>query len=172
MKSKDNKSTLFQYIIEFIMEDYDRKLLTFMPYFELFTKMQITLIQESYNSLKDKFKSVEALKRMLNTKKEEIDEDDKTEEFLSGFYDHASKTIKFVGEKIDAITVQYEEISKFLGLKNVDIEKFIVIMREFYLKTVEALKIYKDKKEKEEKLKQLEEEKNKKNKSTKSKKKK
>ena len=66
MKSKDNKSTLFQYIIEFIMEDYDRKLLNFMPYFELFTKMQITLIQESYNSLKDKFKSVEALKRMLN----------------------------------------------------------------------------------------------------------
>ena len=168
MKSKDNKSTLFQYIIEFIMEDYDRKLLTFMPYFELFTKMQITLVQESYNSLKDKFKSVEALKRMLETKKKEMDEDDKTEEFLNGFYDHAKKTINFVGEKIDAITSQYEDISKFLGLKNVDIEKFIVIMREFYLKTVEALKIYKDKKEKEEKLKQLEEEKNKKNKSTKS----
>lgn len=169
MKSKDNKSTLFQYIIEFIMDEVDRKILNFMPFFELFNKMQITLIQESYNSLKDKFKSVEALKKMLETKKDDIDEDDKTEEFLSGFYDHANKTIKFVGEKIDAITVQYEEISKFLGLKNVDIEKFIVIMREFYLKTVEALKIYKDKKAKEEKLKKLEEDKNKKNKSKKKK---
>ena len=101
---------------------------------------------------------------MLETKKDEIDEDDKTEEFLGGFYDHANKTIKFVGEKIDAIEVQFKDISKFFGLKNVDIEKFIVIMREFYLKTFEALKIYREKKAKEEKLKQLEEEKNKKNK--------
>ena len=44
------------------------------------------------------------------------------------------------------------------------LEKFVVVMREFYKKTVEALKLYKDKKEKEEKLKKLEEEKNKKNK--------
>ena len=50
---------------------------------------------------------------MLDTKKDDIDEDDKTEEFLGGFFDHANKTIKFVGEKIDAITVQYEDISKF-----------------------------------------------------------
>ena len=135
-----------------------------MPYLELFDKMQITLIQESYNGLKDKFQSVEALKKMLDTKKDEIDEDDKTEEFLKGFYDHASKTIKFVGEKIDAIAVQFEDISKFLGLKKMDLEKFVVVMREFYKKTVEALKLYKDKKEKEEKLKKLEEEKNKKNK--------
>jgi len=159
MKSKDNKSTLLQYIIEFIMEEVDRKILNFMPFFELFNKMQITLINESYNSLKEKFKSVEALKNMLDTKKDEMDEDDKTEEFLAGFYDHASKTIKFVGEKIDAITVQYEDISKFLNLKKMDIEKFIAIMRDFYLKTFEALKVYKEKKAKEEKKKQDEEKK-------------
>ena len=146
------------------MEEVDRKLLNFMPYFELFNKMQITLIQESYNSLKEKFKSVEALKKMLETKKDEIDEDDKTEEFLGGFYEHANKTIKFVGEKIDAIEVQFKDISKFFALKNMDIEKFIIVMREFYLKTFEALKLYREKKAKEEKLKQLEEEKNKKNK--------
>jgi hypothetical protein len=35
--------------------------------------------------LKDKFKSVEPLKKMLETKKDDIDEDNKTEEFLSGF---------------------------------------------------------------------------------------
>ena len=87
---------------------------------------------------------------MLDTKKDDIDEDDKTEEFLGGFFDHANKTIKFVGEKIDAITVQYEDISKFLGLKKMDIEKFILIMREFYTKTFEALKLYKEKKAKEE----------------------
>ena len=159
MKSKDNKTTLLQYIIEYIMEDLDRKILNFMPFFELFNKMQITLINESYNSLKDKFKAVEALKNMVETKKDEMDEDDKTEEFLAGFYDHANKTIKFVGEKIDAITVQFEDISKFLNLKKMDIEKFIVVMREFYLKTFEALKLYKEKKAKEEKRKQEEEKK-------------
>jgi hypothetical protein len=44
MKSKDNKTTLLQYIIEFIMEEVDRKILNFMPFFELFNKKQITLI--------------------------------------------------------------------------------------------------------------------------------
>ena len=151
------------------MDDVDKTILNFMPFFELFNKMQITLIQESYNSLKDKFQNVEALKKMLETKKDDMDEDDKTEEFLKGFYDHANKTIKFVGEKIDAINVQYEDICKFLGLKKMDIEKFVNIMREFYLKTMEGLKWYKDKKAKEEKLKKMEEEK--KNKTNKKKKK-
>ena len=159
MKSKDNKCTLLQYIVEFIMDEVDKSILNFMPFFELFDKMQIALIQESYNGLKEKFQSVEALKNMLDTKKDDMDEEDKTEEFLSGFYDHANKTIKFVGEKIDAINEQYEDISKFLGLKKMDIEKFVGIMREFYKKTIEALKLYKEKLAKQEKLKKLEEKK-------------
>ena len=61
MKSKNNKTTLFQYIIEFIMEEVDKTILNFMSYFELFNKMQITLINESYKSLKEAFKSVEGL---------------------------------------------------------------------------------------------------------------
>lgn len=122
--------------------------------------MQITLVQESFNSLKDKFSSVEALNKMLQTNKD-LDEDDKTKEFLDGFYSHASKTIKFVEEKIAAIDVQFNDISKFLFLKKLDIEKFVGIMREFYKKTCEALKTYKEKKQKEEKLKALKDDKNK-----------
>ena len=110
MKSKDNKVTLFQYIINTIMEE-DKKILNFMQYLQSFEKMQIELINQSFNSLKDKFKSVEILKKFITNKKEELDEDDKTEEFLNGFYDHASKTIKFVEEKIANIDVQYQSIS-------------------------------------------------------------
>ena len=66
-----------------------------------------------------------------------------------------------VGEKIDVITVQYEDITKFLGLKKMDIEKFILIMREFYMKTFEALKSCKERKVKEEKWRQNKEEQNK-----------
>jgi diaphanous 1 len=153
MKSKDNKTTLLQYIVEFIMEEVDKTLLNFMPYLELFNKMQIALIQESYNGLKDKFKRVEVLKNMLDEKRDEIEEEDKTEEFLGGFYDHASKSIKLVGEKIDEISVKYEDVCKYLGLKQMEIGKFIALMREFYLKTFEALKIYKERKEKEDKKK-------------------
>ena len=38
MKSKYNKTTLFQYIIEFIMEEVDKTILNFMSYFELLMK--------------------------------------------------------------------------------------------------------------------------------------
>ena len=159
-KSKDNKTTLLQYIVEFIMEEVDRNILNFMPYFKLFERMQISLVQESFNSLKDKFQSVEALNKMLQTNKD-LDEQDKTKEFLDGFYDHANKTIKFIEEKIAAIDLQFNDISKFLTLKNIDLEKFIAIMREFYLKTFEAIRLYKEKKTKEEKLKQLKDDKDK-----------
>ena len=43
-----------------------------------------------------------------------------------------------------------------------DLEKFILIMREFYKKTIEALKVYKEKIAKEEKQKKAEEDKKKK----------
>ena len=104
--------------------------------------------------MKEKFQSVENLKKI---KKEDLDEDDRTEEFLKGFYDHASKTIKFIGEKIDAINTQYDDIVKFFGLKKIELEKFVILMREFYLKTMEGLKAYKDKKAKEEKMRKQEE---------------
>ena len=158
MKSKDNKITLFQFIINTIMDE-DKKTLNFMQYLKSFEKMQMASIQESFNSLKEKFKSVEILKKYVTDKKGEIDEDDKTEEFLNGFYDHASKTIKFVEEKIANISVQYESVSKYLALKKTDLDKFIVLMRELYVKMIAALKTYMENKDKEEKLKKLEEKK-------------
>ena len=130
-----------------------------MQYLQSFEKMQITSIQESFNSLKEKFKSVEVLKKFITDKKEEIDEDDRTEDFLNGFYEHASKTIKFVEEKIANISVQFESVSKYLGLKNKDLDKFVAIMRELYLKMVAALKTYMENKAREEKLKKLEQKK-------------
>ena len=158
MKSKDNKITLFQFIINSIMEE-DKKILNFMQYLQSFEKMQIALINESFNSLKEKFKSVEVLKNFVKNKKEELDEDDKTEEFLAGFYDHACKTIKFVEEKIGNIEVQYEGVSKYLALQKMDLDKFVGIMRDLYLKMVAALKTYMEMKAKEEKLKKLEQKK-------------
>ena len=158
MKSKDNKITLFQFIINTIMDE-DKITLNFMQHLKCFEKMQITLIQESFNSLKERFKNVEILKKFVTDKKDEIDEDDKTEEFLNGFYDHASKTIKFVEEKIGNISVQYESVAKYLALKKMDLDKFVVVLRELYIKMIAALKTYMENKAKEEKLKKLEQKK-------------
>ena len=128
MKSKDNKTTLFQYIINIIIEE-DKQKLNFIQYLQSFEKMQISSIQESFNSLKEKFKSVEVLKKFITDKKKEIDEDDRTEDFLNSFYEHASKTIKFLEEKIANISVQFESVSKYLGLNDIDLDKFVAIMR-------------------------------------------
>ena len=62
-------------------------------------------------------------------------------------------------EKIANIDVQYENISKYYGLKKMDMDKFVGIIRELYLKMVAALKTYMENKAKEEKLKKLEQKK-------------
>ena len=150
MKSLDNKSTLLQYKVEKIMEENDKIILSFKPYLELFNRMEITEVQKSYNSLKENFKSVETLQKFVEKPNDEMDEDDKTEEFLGRFYDHANKTIKLLEEKMDSMYKKYNDIAKFLGLKNIDIEEFILIMKEFCLKIFEAVKLYNEKKSKKE----------------------
>ena len=70
---------------------------------------------------------------------------------MKGFYEHANKTIKLVEKKINAINVEYENISKYLRLKNIDIEKFISILKVFYRKIFEALELYRSNKELEDK---------------------
>ena len=110
-----------------------------MPNLELFDKIQIKRVKELYNSLKDNFESVETLKKMLETNKD-IDEDDKTEEFLKGFYTNANKCIQLINEKYYSFNSQYKDLSELLGLNKVNIEEFISIMIELRSKIVEALK--------------------------------
>ena len=145
IKTKDNKMSQFRYIIEYIMKNLDSKFFNFMPSLEIFTKMNLDSITEKYESIKEKYKSVEILKKMLEKKGDDLDEDDKTKEFLDGFYDHAKKIIKLIGEKFESISIQYEELSKVFGLKKIDIKTFISLMKELYLKTYEVIKLYKDK---------------------------
>ena len=44
-------------------------------------------------------------------------------------------------------------------MENIDLDKFVAIMRELYLKMIDALKTYMENKEREEKLKKLEQKK-------------
>lgn len=144
MKTKDNKISQFRYIIEYIMKNLDSKVLNFMPMLEVFTKMNLDTLTEEYESLKEKFKNVEILKKWLEEEKD-FDEDDKTEEFLDAFYNEAKPTIQFLGQRYNGISTLYENLSEDFGLKKIDIKTFISLMKELYLKTIEVIKLYKDK---------------------------
>ena len=158
MKSKDNKINLLQYIVNFIMDDLKKpEILDIIPFLQLFEKMQMIAINESFNALKKNFASVESLKSKIEAKKDELEEDDKTQEFLASFYDHAKKTIDFIEEKIKNIDEKFQELVKFFGEdpKKMTLDVFINIFKTFYMNLFQALKNYKELKTKEEKLKEL-----------------
>lgn len=163
-KSKDNKLSLLQYIVNFIMDDLKKpEYLDIIPFLQLFEKMQMVAINESFNGLKKSFSSVENLKKKIEEKKDELEEDDKTEEFLGTFYDHAQKTVNFIEEKINSIETKFKDIVKFFGEDpaKFTLDVFINIFKAFYLNLFAALKTYKEQKTKEEKLKELKEKKKK-----------
>ena len=136
MKSNNGEGKHFQNIIR---DKVGKNMLSFMSNLELFDTIQIKRVKELYNSLKDNFESVETLKKMLETNKD-LDEDDKTEEFLKGFYTDANKYIQLINENYYSIKSQYKDISELIGLNKANIEEFISIMIELRSKIVEALK--------------------------------
>ena len=148
-KSKDNKLSLLQYVVNFIMDDLKKpEYLDIIPFLQLFEKMQMVAINESFNGLKKSFSSVENLKKKIEEKKDELEEDDKTEEFLGTFYDHAQKTVNFIEEKINSIETKFKDIVKFFGEEpsKFTLDVFINIFKAFYLNLVAALKTYKEQK--------------------------
>lgn len=151
MKSNNGEYKIFQYTNQFIKEIIRKNFISFMNNLELFDKIQISKIKELFNSFKSDFKSVEILKKMIETDKDELDEEDKTEKFLKDFYDDAKHYIGLFENTLDSINTSYKNLSKVLGLDNMDIEKFISIMRELHSKMVDGLKIYNNKKVIEEK---------------------
>ena len=110
-------------------------------------------IIESYKEVSNKFKEVTDLKNKIEKKKDELDPEDKSEEFLNEFYPHAQKTITYLDQKIKAIEEKYTELIKFFGedAKSCPLEKFVLIFKTLYNELMNALKKYKEDKEKKEK---------------------
>ena len=117
-----------------------------MEVIQNFETINLNLIKDSINFLDEKFKNVEVLNNMVIKKKEEMDDEDKTEEFLNSFYKQAKETLNNLRKKRTTIYHTYDEISEFLGLKYVTkgnligIEQFISIMKEFFKKQKKNLK--------------------------------
>ena len=145
MKAKDNKTNILQYAIETLLKNDLKFFNHFEKNFQKFESFNLNLIKNDITLLDEKFKNVQILKNMVNTEKEIMEDDDKTEIFLLSFYEHANKCLNLLKELTVKINKEYNEVSEYLGLKyvneenSISLENFIEIMKEFYIKTSKIL---------------------------------
>ena len=117
VKSKDNKTTLLQYIIIYINDELQKnKLFDIMKNLENFDNLQFQSIIELNKDLNMKFNDVKNLKNLVEKKKDELNEGDKSFEFLEDFYEDAEKNIEVINKKIEGIEIMYKnEVVKYFA---------------------------------------------------------
>ena len=146
MKTKDNKSNLLNFIVEFIIDDLKQpEILDFLSLLQKFKELEIQPIIEATGNLNLKFKKVVTLKELCEKKKNELEEGDKTEEFISTFFEHAQKTMNLLQESIEEIHSKYNNVAKFFGEtpQTMTEDTFIKIMKQFYQDLYHSMEAYK-----------------------------
>ena len=153
LKSKDNKTTLLNYIVDFIYEDLGNPVLigNLLDNLKNFEQMEINSINELMNDLNKKFKILTTLKEKVAANKKDLDEDDQVENFLEENYEIIEKDINQIKKKVDQIQTKFEKVFKYLGEDKYDIEKFIILFKNFYYKLKEANEEYQSQKNKKHK---------------------
>lgn len=153
LKSKDNKTTLLYYIVDYIYEDLSNPVLiiNLLDNLKNFEGMEINSINELMNDLNKKFKILTTLKEKTEAHKKDLDEEDQVGNFLKENYEVIEKEINEIKKKVDQIQVKFEKVHKYLGEDKYDIEKFINLFKSFYIKLKEANDEYKNQKNKKHK---------------------
>jgi hypothetical protein len=103
------------------------------------------------NDLNKKFKILTTLKEKVAANKKDLDEDDQVENFLEENYEIIEKDINQIKKKVDQIQTKFEKVFKYLGEDKYDIEKFIILFKNFYYKLKEANDEYQSQKNKKHK---------------------
>ena len=80
-----------------------------------FDKLQYQSIVESCKQMENRWKDVLALKKALADNKDMLLDEDKSEKFLSQFYNDAEGKIKEIKEKVEKIDTDYLDLAKFYG---------------------------------------------------------
>ena len=146
VKSKDNKTTLLQYIIIYINDELQKnKLFDIMKNLENFDNLQFQSIMELNKDLNMKFNDVKNLKNLVEKKKDELNQEDKSFDFLNDFYENAEKNIEVINKKIEGIEIMYNnEIVKYFAEdeKKLGLEQFVNIFKRFYVDLKEGVEFY------------------------------
>lgn len=134
-KSKDNKSNFIDYIVAYIYNQLkDEELLpAIIKKLKKFGKLQYQNVTESCKQLESRWKDVKDLKKVLEQNKDQLLQEDRSEEFLKGFYNDGEEKVTEIVSKVEKIETDYADVAKFLGIdpKKTDINAFITLFRKF-----------------------------------------
>jgi len=112
IKSNDKKKTLLYFIVEWVM-DNKKELLCNLQVIENYDiNININLINDLVKDVKKGFMCVSKLNDMIPAM---IDPDDKTEEFIGGFYDVCEKNIYEIDSDLKMLETNYETIVNYYG---------------------------------------------------------
>lgn len=150
IKSKDNKMNLMQYIVEFIKETLHKEdMFDILKILNKVDKLQYHSIIETVEEMTKRFEDVKLLKKIIQDKKDILLPADRSEAFLSKFYDKAENKIKEINTKAEMLNVKYKEVLKYLGEESkYSIDVFIVVFKKFKDDIKSAVDWYKEKKHK------------------------
>ena len=100
--------------------------------------------------MENRWKDVQALKKIITEKKDELLEEDKSESFLNDFYNDAEDKIKEIKEKLEQIDKDYVGVAKFFGenAEKFTLVQFVDTFRKFKKDLFESEKKYREKMEK------------------------
>ena len=150
-KSRDNKSNFIDYIVSYIYNQLkDEALLpAVIKKLKKFGKLQYQNVTESCKQLQSRWKDVKDLRKILDENKDQLLQEDRSEEFLSGFYKDGEEKVNEIVTKVDKIETDYADVAKFFGLdsKKTDINAFIALFRKFGTDLEDANNKFVDKRE-------------------------
>ena len=116
-----------------------------MKNLENFDNLQFQSIMELNKDLNMKFNDVKNLKNLVEKKKDELNQEDKSFDFLNDFYENAEKNIEVINKKIEGIEIMYNnEIVKYFAEdeKKLGLEQFVNIFKRFYVDLKEGVEFY------------------------------
>ena len=154
--TKSNGYTFIDYTVKFIYEQIkEPKVFEVLKKLKKFDKMQYQSIVEGVKQMENRWKDVQALKKIITEKKDELLEEDKSVSFLNDFYKDAEEKIKEIKTKFEKIDKDYEGIAKFFGEKadKFTLVQFVDTFRKFKKDLFESEKKYREKIERQNKKK-------------------
>ena len=149
--TKSNGYTFIDYTVKFIYEQVKdgAKIFEVLKKLKKFDKMQYQSIVEGVKQMENRWKDVQALKKLVVSRKQELMAEDKSEAFLNDFYNDAEEKIKEIKDKLEKIDKDYEDVVKYFGENS---EKFpltqlVDTFRKFHKDLFESEKKYREKQE-------------------------
>ena len=149
--TKTGGFTFIDYVVKFIYETLkEPKVLEVLKKLKQFDKMQYQSIVEGVKQMENRWKDVQSLKKIITEKKDELLEEDKSEEFLKDFYSDAEKKIKEIKDGLEKIDKDYVGVAKYFGesADKFTLIQFVDTFRKFKKELFEADKKYLEKMEK------------------------